>query len=899
MSNNDVTTRLTADNAQFDSAQKASGEAATASGRAIEAAAKKAAAAQAVAAKFAGDAVDEQSLRIVAALNVQKAANKDLAEVNKLVSKGFLDGAQASNTQAAALQRQAAASLALAEARKVEGAAAEHAAISQRMAASAAVRGLESGNVGIRSIENFITTIPGVGNALQALFPLLGAAGLAGLAFTAGEKLFEMGSKATHAGEQTALAFADIHDKAQVTIDDLVVTNDKLQDQIDKISGHPNNGLATALDEARKMADKLLDSLQADRKELEALLKEHEVGTFGALLSGVSGTGQQDTEILKDQASLTDAVRKANAEYNQALASTSNPSQIKAATDKRNAAVAAAFQSQIDTYARESKRLTDEQKQSEADAAAVIENSGGEVSTNSINNSAKIANIQGRLQQLQDALATERLNESIGSREATLGGLKGSKEGTDKAAEERMRAFESELAQMKINGSVSAKAEYDFWAQRISAFKAGSAQYLEVQRKEAELAVAGARSAHELLEKMKKEMGEQSSGSGSEAVARSIADFNKKITEADAQQDKARDARSDAANELAAIEQRNKASLEELQISEASGRTITKQAAAMQMAAVHTAEFGAEIERLNAKAAQIAGASYLTDAEKEKALGKIQIQGSTLDEQRSAQIMRDNNAINPGGGSALVGAEDALNSFTNSANDAARVMESIVTSTLGDVNKTLLNDITGTRKRGEWTATGHSIATSIAGGFLKKGEASALGAFGFGSANAPKGTSGDPMHVIVANLPIMSSPSMAGMSPQALGQALYPPASTNPTSAAGSLVAGLLKFIPGFADGGAVSAGTLAMVGERGPELAYFGSGGHVTPNHKLPTNMGSSDGGIHFHAGAIDARGSTDPAQTMALVQRGIMQAAPQIAAMAIKGGRDQNSRMYPGGRR
>jgi phage-related minor tail protein len=251
--------------------------------------------------------------------------------------------------------------------------------------------------------------------------------------------------------------------------------------------------------------------------------------------------------------------------------------------------------------------------------------------------------------------------------------------------------------------------------------------------------------------------------------------------------------------------------------------------------------------------------------------------------------MHDSNAMGLPDSSGLVGAKDALAAFSDAANDAAKVMQEIVTSTLGDINKTLLNDITGTRKRGEWTSVGHTLATSVAGGALKKGEASILGSLGLGSKSAPKGTSGDPLHVIVAN-PTGTAGSM-GMSSDALGKLLG--SGSTAKSPAGGLISSLLPLIPGFANGGAISAGTLAMVGERGPELVKFGSAAHITPNNKLGSLGGTS------HTWNIDARGSTNPAETMAMVQKGILEAAPHIVAASIKAGRDQNSRSAPSARR
>jgi hypothetical protein len=75
-----------------------------------------------------------------------------------------------------------------------------------------------------------------------------------------------------------------------------------------------------------------------------------------------------------------------------------------------------------------------------------------------------------------------------------------------------------------------------------------------------------------------------------------------------------------------------------------------------------------------------------------------------------------------------------------------------------------------------------------------------------------------------------------------------------------------------------------------------FGSAGHVTPNGKTPSGSGEH----HYHIPVtVDARGSTDPAQTMAMVQHGVMAAAPHIVAAALKAHDDRNSRLPPTARK
>jgi hypothetical protein len=262
----DVTAKLSLDTSEFIGPMNKAAEASTASGKVREAAAKKAAAAEALAAKLAGDAITEQTTRILAARKLEADASTDLRKAQALAKIGYGSEADSAQLLGAAYQRLTAAKLAAAEASKVQGAAAEASmkgVYAQQIAASAAIRGLE-GNVGIRAIERFITTIPGVGVALQKIFPFLGIAGLAGIAVEAGEKLYEMEQKGKHAGEGISHAFGDVNQKLQGANDDLDLQNSKIQDQIDKLSGHPNNGMRTALLEAQVAADKLQESLAAD-----------------------------------------------------------------------------------------------------------------------------------------------------------------------------------------------------------------------------------------------------------------------------------------------------------------------------------------------------------------------------------------------------------------------------------------------------------------------------------------------------------------------------------------------------------------------------------------------------------------------------------------------------------
>lgn len=95
-------------------------------------------------------------------------------------------------------------------------------------------------------------------------------------------------------------------------------------------------------------------------------------------------------------------------------------------------------------------------------------------------------------------------------------------------------------------------------------------------------------------------------------------------------------------------------------------------------------------------------------------------------------------------------------------------------------------------------------------------------------------------------------------------------------------ISGALKGVgmpmpAGKAVGGAVSARTPYMVGEKGPELFIPGGNGTIIPNNNVANGNGGNVISIN-----VDARGSTDAAAVRAQVQRGILEAAPSIIAAA-----------------
>jgi len=150
-----------------------------------------------------------------------------------------------------------------------------HGTVSTMQASSAAIRVLEGGMTGnIRAAERFISMLPGVGAALQAAFPVVGAIALAGVFVKIGEEV----AKAIQKIEQMPVAiqngFRAMNISAETSIDSLNLSTAKMQEQIDLLSGKRPNTLAEDLANAALAADKLAASLDADNQKIKQLLQE-------------------------------------------------------------------------------------------------------------------------------------------------------------------------------------------------------------------------------------------------------------------------------------------------------------------------------------------------------------------------------------------------------------------------------------------------------------------------------------------------------------------------------------------------------------------------------------------------------------------------------------------------
>jgi hypothetical protein len=782
----------------------------------------------------------------------------------------------------------------------------QHYTPSRQQQASAILRG-----GGLRAGESFASMIPGFSQFAEIAFPVAGAAALTAEVLRGEEALSKEYQTAMKASEAIRGAYAEQHAAAQVTVDELAVQADKLQDSIDKLSGHPSNGLKTALDEARVYADKLQLSLIADRKELEALLKEHQVSGFASLLSGVAGTKGQGNEILEDHKKVEAKIDMAQSTFQADRASAKSNDDIKKAGEKRDAAIRKALQTTIDTYKIESKRLADEQAQSEKDAYdATI---GGGTAGSSINNSAKIANIDVAKGKYQDWLnkyngegvvtsLTEKNNATKGSKESsTLAGEAARKAlaAQEKADREQQKQWDTELKFAQRNGKLSAAQIQQFWIDRENQVTTGSKNYLFAQDKELD-------ASKEKSEERKKqdtenlkwqmEMDKMQRGAlTGGAVSRVGDEYAKGQAAAAASGRILQDQAEDAARSIA---------LSTVQWQLQAGY-ISKADAAVMTQTLHTMQYEAAVKRL---AEEYAAVQLKPDSDAER--NAIKTKGVDLNARRATEVMQDQAAV--AGTSWSDALKRANAEWVRDSQDTAKQVASLYNGVLNGLNSDLEMYFQNVGRRGVHHAgrdlgnavggTIRGVGGQIAENGLKRAESSVLGMFGMGGSGKPDGSKDNkywvqfdsPMAGATGEVGNVFSGDLAkklgfggddsGSDSSSSGTGFF---AKTLGSVIGSLASGI--FGGGKAIGGGVSLGKTYLIGESGPELFTPGATGFVTPNNRI-----SSGGSQTTHMPVtVDARGSHDPAAVEAAVNRGIAAAAPQIVAASLAAGKDQRARV------
>jgi hypothetical protein len=884
-----VTAVFDAQTEAFDKKVKASADAVTASQRAIAAAAKRQGDAVAFAAKFAGDAVNAQSLRMVQAIRKEQQAGEDYRKIQAIIKAGYLGEVEGSTAAAAALTRLTRA----------------------RMEAAAASKSSKTDTTGMFGAGFSATTLS-----------LAGVAAITAELKHAVTASLEFGQEIQRASEKTGLAvgtLSTLHYAAAVTGGDFERMTTAVA-KMDKTIG--------AATEGDKKASAYMRSLGLDAKELAGRTDGAEVAfrRFAQVLADTK-------DPIRQVQIATGLLGRAGADQISTLSQLGN--NWDAFREKAAAAGVQLDGKTAESLMQTQERLKDLQQRVLGVEVAFTEgltpgleafvkvlsegNSSSSIFTGLGNRLAAVLNLASaaaagvvsglhaiagiadggtftKTGREQFAEAEEWNKKAEAFKQAMVAGPDskpmitaaprptGDADGftgvgdlsntKDKAAEEQMKAFELGMAKMKADHDVSVLEEYQYWDNLLGAAKKYPDNLLKVTEKVGQLYQEMGRKIEDVV---KKAVEDQKKLDAASLAAMRTLEERSNEWERSVHSD------ADALARLEEVNASNALQMDALRVAhDESTGAITKHDAAVQMAALHAQEYARQLAQIQDSIDNDAADGSLSpEARKQKddqyAARRATIMGEAARTSQQDQWNIQDSSVN--------GFKKALDELVNSTRDTAAMMKDVTANTLGNIDKALLADLTtGSHNRwqlrGQWKDVGKGMFSDVAGSALKKGEGSVLGAFGFGSHATPKGTAGDPLHVVMAG-------SGSGVASGVAGGV------SGLTSGVGGFFRSVLSgvSIPGFADGGNTPSNSLIMVGERGPELMRTGSGGGtVIPNHKIDGMFGGGSNDLHVH---VDARGSSNPAEVEAAANRAVRAAAPMIVAHAIKAGRDLRARL------
>lgn len=774
-----------------------------------------------------------------------------------------------------------------------------HAAqISDRMAASAAVRAA-SGNVGVRPAENFLASIPGVGEALAGAFPLIGAAALTAEIMHGVEALHAMYEAAQHIPAALRDGFEGINGPLMVNVDGLRKTNDELEISIAHLEHKPANTLALAIDEARLNADRLAESAGKAATEVRKVLEENKVGLLQFAMSGQIGTGPVSDEVQRRMNELRDLQR-------------ANRDALRSGSDSPEAQQAR--ESQIETKTRD---LYSWAHQTRTDVQSFNQNGQLDANVNILEGVEDYAsdNLDEVAQQKRNTVDQQKqkqLQDAEKQRQQAAENQRRAAEAYRKAMEAQRKQWEHEDDQATNAGRGDPHVMAAMWDLRLMGLRKGSEQYLY---------------AYHLFTEENKKAGEEDARAVKETAAKAqqaqreaFALGERLMDEWIRQDEEKAKALSKAQQEQ--IKQRFALDLASVSIQAQTGH-IGNHDAAMQEASIHAAEYREQMAQLTA------------DLNRERAndpssVASINAQAA-LDKaaaERRIQIMQDTAKVAASTWDGALRNANAL--WVQDAEDSSKQVVALYRQAIDGFNDDLSNFMVNPERKNGMSAfqnfrnslasTGQGMGKTLADDGLKRMEAPVLNAFGMGkrdgsSANAAlfvtfadaathtgMGSLGGGLAAIGQmfhkNTDAKLGDLKGGLA--GLGKSLFPSGGDDGADDSGADGAGSLGgkiggffaklFGGGKAVGGSVNSGTTYLVGEAGPELFSPHTSGTIIPNHAL--------GGSQTVNYSVNVANGVTPEQMKMHVQQALRQYHPQAVAASVSAMRNIQRSVPPGRR-
>lgn len=726
-----------------------------------------------------------------------------------------------------------------------------------------------------RHLRTFVAGLPGVATAMSAAFDAVAVIALIDFVYKAGEKVVEFVRKNEEAARKNADACREFTGEMVKSNAQLAVANDRLENDIAKLSHKPENNLKLALDEAKLSAIDLAEKLEkATTKERELLDAEN--ANWFQRLTGTVGTDSVKSGLNKYQQDYREINSSHDAQL-QSARSLNDEQAIEADRKQKLLALSQAYYNALtkEIAVRQQYQALRDSGDLNTDEAWQFELKYGGGDQGKILPALK--NLQGQIGVGATGLSLELHHDQLEQQDSALQGEKAASDNANKAAQERLRQFETAFAQQKALYGMDVAEERAYWQSKLASFKVGSSEYLSV------------------LEKYNKAAGELSKSL--EAMRKSTI-----IGPEPAPGLKPLDHGSDQYAEAVArgIEQQAalKAALTETttRIDLMTG-AIGPHEAALALAAAHAADYQAKLKALTNQLA-VLRSQEMTDAG-----------GNNLDPENAAKQQTVKNQIAELTGKAQIQAltdaqatlsttwrgmiDGVFDELVKKSQDTEAKLRQITESVINSINTELAKGMTGGKM--DFKRVFQSGAQELAKTGLEKAEGIGLQLLGLGGHrkadgyhtwvdNLPGASTGGLLPPGIADLFKSTPPTVIGPNGQIAGAGASVAATgllgwLNNSNWASSLFGGRLFgsgsfFGGGHALGGDVMAGVPIDVGEMGRERFVPSTPGRIVPHSQL-------GGGDTWN---IDARG-TDPALTRENFERALAanrQQATHDAAMA-----------------
>lgn len=755
-----------------------------------------------------------------------------------------------------------------------------------RSAISGAVR-MGEGQNSIRAVESFIMMSPVAAKAVQALFPLVGGLGLAGMFVEMGESAYQAFKKIKEGADNIRAGWDTVNQPIFLAVDTLHKANAELDITIAHLEHKPANTLALALADTRIEVDKLAEAAEKANTDVKKLLEENRAGFAQWALNDQIGTGPAEDEIkkrMKDRQALALDLQSGLRGGKLTPGQVDEKRKALETMDRNNAQWATDLRTWL-----QSRNRTGNFDSAINDVAGFEQFSGNmfDLSDSSRQNTAK----RKVVQDLEDR---KKLAEAA-------------KTAAAKANETQRKGWENEDDAFTNAGAGDPHILEVIWAERIRTLKAGSEQYIyayhEFTEQHKKAAEDDARVAKEGVEKAARaqrtawDVMHDNFALTARRSAQDEADFwsirvleaeqgsenykeaMNRFTQAQAKADKeAADAkiRKDQAA-FSAVQRRGAYDSAALDVGRRQG-TISPHDFAVQQANIHAQVYAAEQEALQKRLAdaQETGTPAETDAATE-AIARSKAQ-------RATQILQD--AAETVGTTWQGALRDSLSNWVQDARDSAKQVEQLTQQAIDGLNVNLVNAMFGDKT--DWAGMFKGLGKTVASDELKRVEASALGAFGIGK---PDGSKQNPLYVIAADGAAGALGGGTGWLANLFGGASKSSGDDSSgdgsSGGGGGFFGGLIGAIGslfggGKAVGGDVQPGVAYDVGEAGRERFVPSVPGKIVP-HK------ANDGAVVYQ---VNVANGVTPEQMKMHVREALREFHPQVVGASVAAVREFSAR-------